>query len=337
MGGGVMKSSSLCAALAALLVSCGGDNDAASPEGAPSGSGQGGATATANGDGGKTDETDHDGGARGTASDAGSDGSDASHSEPGGPAPEHLPKVFGACPTFVGKGESVTFQTSRGPRPVRMWISDAAKTLDGPLVFYWHGWHGGPLVSGITNAALTELLDKGGIFVAPFLDPEAKEKRSDYWSDWDLITADQVVACAIATVGIDKRRIHSIGYSAGGMQTYRMIHERSGYLASAVMYSPGTNGPPKPRQETKNKIASIITWGDAEDKIFRTLAESYFDKLTSYGFFTMMCHHTSGHIQPGKVVERALDFLLEHPFGTDPSPFAGGIPNDYPSYCGLTK
>lgn len=330
-----MKASGLWAALLILgstAVSCGG-GEAESPGAASDGGGGGETPGPGGGEGGA-------GGAGGTTGDAGSivgpDGGDsgAVGGPAGGPAAEYLPTVFGACPTFAGEGAKVIFQTSRGDRPVRMWMSDAAQTLDGPLVFYWHGWHGSPGLSGITTAALKELLAMGGLFVAPYIEPNAED---DYWSSWDLVTADQVVACAIATVGIDTRRIHSIGYSAGGMQTYRMIHERSGYLASAILYSPGTNGGPGPRQEKQNKIASIITWGDTEDKIFKTLAESYFDKLTGYGFFSMMCHHTGGHIQPGGVRDRALDFLLAHPFGTDPSPFASGIPANYPTYCGLTK
>ena len=262
--------------------------------------------------------------------DGGSGLRDAGSGSAPAPAAEHLPTIFGRCPTFMGDGADVTFQTSRGDRPVRMWISEAAETLDGPLVLYWHGWHGSPGLSGITSSALRQLLDMGGIFVAPYIDPDAP---SNYWTSWDLITADQVVACAIATVGIDQRRIHSIGYSAGGMQTYRMIHERSGYLASAVMYSPGTNGSPGMRQERENLIATMITWGDAEDMIYQTLAEQYFARLTGYGFFSIMCHHTGGHIQPSGVRDRALDFLLAHPFGTNPSPFVHELPDNYPDYC----
>ncbi|MBX3183547.1 MAG: hypothetical protein KIT72_05445 [Polyangiaceae bacterium] len=275
------------------------------------------------------------GSSSGGSSSGGTSGGGTAGTGPGEPPREWLPEIYGTCPEFVvGEGTDVVFQTSRGDRPVRLWMSEAAKTLDGPLVFYWHGWHGSPGLSGITRGALNRLLEMGGMFVAPYVDPEAP---SNYWTAWELLTADQVVACAIANVGIDKRHIHSIGYSAGGMQTYRMIHQRSGYLASAIMYSPGTNGGPGARQETENEIPTIITWGDTEDTIFRTLAEQYFDRLTGYGFFSMMCHHTGGHIQPSGVRDRALDFLLAHPYGVNPPPYAGGVPSDYPEYCGLTK
>lgn len=328
-------------ALVVCSVGCGGGGSGnigtqdAGDEGGSSGggAGEGGWGGTPNsGSGGGGSGGGGSGGGGATQSDA---GDAAVPSGPGEPPRAYLPEIYGTCPELpVGEGTDVVFETSRGDRPVRLWMSEAAKTLDGPLVFYWHGWHGSPGLSGITSGALNRLLEMGGLFVAAYVDPEAP---SNYWTAWELLTADQVVACAIQQVGIDKRRIHSVGYSAGGMQTYRMIHQRSGYLASAIMYSPGTNGGPGQRQETENKIPTIITWGDTEDTIFQTLAEQYFDTLTGYGFFSMMCHHTGGHIQPSGVRERALDFLLAHPYGVSPPPFAGGVPSEYPEYCGLTK
>lgn len=267
--------------------------------------------------------------------------------DPGGPTPaaKHLPKVFGTCPEFPVYPEfpsvedyDTKFETERGDRWAYIYMTEEAKRLDGPLVIFWSGLGGSAGLNGLSFEAIDELVKMGGIFVAPWVDPKDEAVTQGFWTDWDLLLADQVVACAIQKVGIDKRRIHSIGFSAGGFQTYRMLHERSGYLASAIMFSPGSN-PPEigPRQEPTNKVPSMISWGEGDPEIHKTLAKQYFDTLTSYGFFSMICHHPGGHLQPPELKARALDFFLAHPFGTDPSPYADGIPDDYPSYCSLTQ
>lgn len=249
------------------------------------------------------------------------------------PKAEFVPQPFGTCPDWIGP--EVVLPTSRGPRPVKLWISDAATTLDGPLVFYWHGWHGTPGFSGMDQASLDRLLAMGGMFVAPYTDPDDID---EYWGVYDLVTADQVVACAIDKVGIDLRRIYSIGYSAGGMQTYRFSLERSGYVAASIMYSPGSDGMSLgARQDPENLFPTLFTWGATEDPIFKQLTESYFDNLTGFGQFSVMFPHAQGHVQPGDVTPIALDFLLAHPFGTQPSPYTNGLPATFPSYCKLTK
>lgn len=120
-------------------------------------------------------------------------------------------------------------------RDVRVWISDAAKTLDGPLLFYWHGTNSSPITEppyGIGAANVAALKEKGGIIVAPFHDPAAGTfpwfLTTGSGPEDDLRVADEVVACAIEKVGIDIRRIHSMGMSAGGLQTTQMSYRRSG-------------------------------------------------------------------------------------------------------------
>jgi len=77
----------------------------------------------------------------------------------------------------------------------------------------------------------------------------------------------------------------------------------------------------------------MISWGDAEDPIFKQLAEMYAADLKSRGHFAALCHHTGGHTQPAEMVDVAFDFLLAHPYGTIASPFAAGFPPSYPAYC----
>lgn len=312
-----------------LMVACGGSESLVSNEAESRGEGSGSGS-TATGAPGNDDN--------GSAADAGSTRQDGVAPGPSGPGPfpkpQFLPAPFGPCPEFVAPEIALT--TSQGPRRAKIWLSDKAKSLHGPLIFYWHGWHGTPGLSGIDNASLKKLLDMGGIFVAPYV--RQPNTSDDYWGREDLLTADEVVACAMQKVGIDTRHIHSIGYSAGGRETVRFSWERSGYVASVVTYSPGTNPPaPGPSQDPDNKFAALITWGATEDPIYQQLAEDYFDKLTADRHFAVMCKHAGGHVQPSPVVTQALSFLLAHPFKVTPSPYAGGLPNTLPTYCGLTK
>lgn len=282
--------------------------------------------------------------------DGGAGGGGGGGGEQGPPTPKaaYLPQVFGSCPEFPVRdprragspvGATVTFQTERGDRSVMMWMGEAAKTLDGPLIFYWHGYGDTPNYNGMSWESLYEVLDMGGIVVSPAVDPVGGAQWQGEWSDAEFATVDQVVACAIDTIGIDKRRIHAMGFSAGGAQVYRMMHLRSGYLASAILYTPaGARAPIGSRQETENKIPSIITWG-AADPQFKPAAEYYFGELTeSYGFFSILCNHPGAHQTDAQVRDNAaLNFFLAHPFGTDPSPYAEGFPSFMPTYCKLTK
>lgn len=257
---------------------------------------------------------------------------------PDGPAPSPgtLPQPTGPCPTLVtGNGLDVALTTTLGPRKVRVWVDTAkASALHGPVVFSWHGLGDIPTGAGMDGASRTRLLGMGGMFVAPYLRPNAP---TGYWESSDLITVDTFLACAHQSLGIDTRRIYGMGLSAGGREALRFGLERSGYVAAIIAYSPGTNGTFQATQDPNNKFPTLLTYGSAEPTIFKDLAEGYFDLLTGKGHFVGMCKHSLGHTIPSDVAKEALTFFLDHPFGTRPSPYAGGFPVAFPTHCGLTK
>ncbi|MGH7271738.1 MAG: hypothetical protein ACREJ3_15005, partial [Polyangiaceae bacterium] len=92
----------------------------------------------------------------------------------------------------------------------------------GPLILYWHGTGSSP--SGEIPIAFdtTALAAEGGLivgFVASSRTGTTTGNTGDnVWYQSDAAFADQVVACAIANYHIDPRRIHTAGYSAGGLQ-----------------------------------------------------------------------------------------------------------------------
>jgi predicted esterase len=186
--------------------------------------------------------------------------------------PANLPQPTGTCPDFVEGVISVSPAGNSQPRNVKVWVSDAADRLDGPLVFYWHGTGGSPdeALTGLGPDTIEAIKAEGGIVAAPYHDPEAGiypwflttyplgTGRED-----DLLVADEILACAIQKIGIDTGRIHSIGMSAGGLQTAQLSMRRSSYIASVVTYSGGIwdcDSPP-PNQDPANKFAAMIFHG----------------------------------------------------------------------------
>ncbi len=257
------------------------------------------------------------------------------------PEAQFIPKVTGSCPEFA-KGKA-TFDPGGKPRDVQMWIGDAAKTLDGPLVFFWHGAGGSPTeASFVLGSAIDEITALGGVVVAPYHDPGSGLLP---WflalggtAENDLLVADEVVACAIAKVGIDRRRIHSVGFSAGAMHTTQFAVRRSGYLASIVAYSPARLGTPPDPQDGKNKYPAMLLYGGDKDTQVISFAETtrkYHGDLTAEGHFSVLCNHGGGHTVPSSARPSAWKFLEDHPFKASPEPYAKTLPESFPKYCAL--
>jgi len=274
----------------------------------------------------------------GTTGSGGSGGSGL----PSEPDPELVPKATGACPA-LSEG-TITVSPDGKARQVQLWISDAAKTLDGPLVFYWHGTGSSPVLEppvGLGQKNIDAIKAEGGIVAAPYHDPAAGTfpwflTTGDGPED-DLRVADEVLACAIEKVGVDMRRIHSIGMSAGGLNTTQMSFRRSGYLASVVTYSGGELSHPD-EQDPSNKFAAMIFHGGTTDHVvidFKPISEKYRDTLKGEGHFAFICDHGMGHEIPVDAVDSVHTFFVDHPFGTPPDPYANGLPAGFPTYCSL--
>jgi predicted esterase len=256
--------------------------------------------------------------------------------------PTMLPTPTGTCPELVD-GDVMFAPAGIEPRAVRMWLSDAAATMDGPFVFYWHGTGSQPMEAtyGLGNTYVDQVVAQGGIIAAPYHDPAAGQFP---WflvlgsQEDDLILADEVLACAIEQLGVDERRIHTAGMSAGGLQTAQMSFRRSGYIASAVPYSGGVLVAP-PDQDPSNPLAAMIFHGGVDDKVvisFKDASETYKAAIETRGGFGFICDHGMGHTIPqGDAQASVWKFFLDHPFGTKPSPYKDGLPAGFPDYCAL--
>ena len=259
------------------------------------------------------------------------------------PQPQFLPKVTGTCPAFAtGKA---SFSPDGKARDVLLWVDAAkAKSLDGPLVFVWHGAGGDPSEAPfIMGTAIKAITDLGGVVAAPYHDPV---NTSLPWAlsiggtdESDLRVADEILACARAdaNVGVDVTRIHSVGFSAGAMNTEQFALRRSGYLASIVAYSGALIGNTDPQDEA-NKYPAMLFHGGPSDQMVVSFADataSYHQTLSDAGQFSFVCNHGKGHTVPADGPPSAWRFLQDHPFGVRPEPYAGGLPSGFPSYCAL--
>lgn len=267
--------------------------------------------------------------------------------------PATLPQSTGTCPDFTEGVVTVSPAGNAQPRNVKIWVSAAANGLDGPLVFYWHGTGSSPdeALTGLGTDTIDAIKAEGGIVAAPYHDPGAGtypwflttyplQSRED-----DLRVADEILACAIEKIGIDTSRIHSIGMSAGGLQTAQFSFRRSNYVASAVTYSGGiiSCDHPPPNQDSSNKFAAMIFHGGVNDIViisfktisFKTASECYENLLTANGNFAFICDHGKGHTIPTGIQDDVWQFFQDHRYGFDPSIYESGLPSDFPDYCGL--
>lgn len=304
------------------LAACGSSSATTGTSSLTSGSGAGGSTGTTTGT---------------ESGDTGSGGS------PGPTTPDaaFLPKPSGACPDLAPGTISVA--PDGNPRDVVIWIGDEAKTLDGPVVFFWHGTGGSPDEASyaLSPEVIAEITAQGGIVAAPVHDPGAGQLP---WylsiggtNEADLRVMDEVLACAIEKVGVDVRHIHSVGFSAGAMNTAQIGWRRSGYIASVVTFSGAQIGSP-PDQDPKNLFPAMVLHGGMNDEViinFEQNSKAYAQGLIDAGHFAFLCDHGKGHSVPADSRAPAWQFLKDHPFGVRPEPYEKALPATFPAYCSL--
>jgi hypothetical protein len=247
----------------------------------------------------------------------------------GGDTPTQLPTPKGTCAPFV-TGD-MTFNGQR----FKVW---AGAPGHGPLVIYWYatGSSVAEVTAGLGQAAINEITSQGGVVAAMYTTSSTGTNTGDYvWYTGDLDFSDEVVACAIQEQHIDTRRIHALGFSAGGLQSGIMAFMRSNYMASVVTYSGGSLS--QTLQDPGNAPAVMCQHGtQGQDKViidFSDASHALEDAIKGHGSYAMDCDHGGGHMIPAAAVPSSWQFLKDHPYKVKPEPYAGGIPSSFPSYC----
>lgn len=270
-------------------------------------------------------------------------GDDGGGGDPPVDAPPELhafvPTPTGTCPNIVA-GDVMFAPAGVAPRMVNLAFTGSGP---GPLIIYWHATGSSPSESSFAlGATRGALLDSGAVIASPSSDPTAgmfewfivnMSSRQD-----DFFLADEIVGCLARAGRIDTDHVHSMGMSAGALQTTAMSYLRSSYIASVATYSggvPSIFSPPP--LDPGNLFAAMIFHGGATDNVFNVDFQDasirYRDMLQTAGHFTAMCNHGNGHSIPQDAAPSVAMFFRDNGFGDWPSPYAAGLPAGFPSYC----
>ena len=255
-----------------------------------------------------------------------------------------LPAPTGTCPT-IANGD-VTFSPA-GIAPRKVKIAMDASKKGGPLVLYWHATGSNPNEAGYALGATEQAITgAGGIVAAPYPDPAAGQfewfivNKAGSTRQDDFIVADEIVGCLAQANLIDTAHIHSMGMSAGALQTTALSFVRSNWLASVATYSGGVpSGFSAPAmQDPANKFAALIFDGGSTDNVynvdFQVASMAYKMMLDADGHYTALCDHNMGHSIPVDAAPSVAKFFADNGFGQWPSPYAAsGLPSGFPSYC----
>ncbi len=278
----------------------------------------------------------------------------------GGPAPEPsvLPKAEGTCPV-LDSGIAVVALAGMEPRDVEVRVSSDAQTLDGPFVAVFRAEDQSPsdAITAVLGAeGLDEILDRGGVVVAPDGDPAAGNGVFPWFTYLgggfdakgqpdppdDFRVFDELLACAIEQHGIDTRRIHTMGFHEGSVMAIHTAILRSGFVASTVAHSTAVTGAPA-EQDGTNPFAAMLLFGGSTDTdsiiaYSNETPEAATALITPEApfttpHFTILCDHGAGTELAKDSVPSTIEFLLDHPYRVVEEPYADGLPKSFPSYC----
>lgn len=249
-----------------------------------------------------------------------------------------IPQPTGTCPAITNG--DVTFAPAGVP-PRKVKLALDASATGGELVIYWHATGSSPVEAAYAlGSTVDDITRAGGVVAAPYSDPAAGTfewfivNGSD--KPDDFLLADEIVACLAQR--IDTAHVHSVGMSAGGLQTTALSFLRSAYVASVATFSGGMpDGFDPAPQRADNKFAALIFDGGAADNVFgvdfKAASERYRTTLVASGHFAALCDHGNGHEIPQNAGPSVGAFFAANGFGAWPSPYANGLPSTFPAYC----
>jgi hypothetical protein len=245
-----------------------------------------------------------------------------------------IPAVSGECPAIKSGTSTVTVMGLAATV-----IAGEKKDKTGSLLIYYYGTGKLGAVSSLPASIKTDITGQGGIVFAL---NEAKNTGGDcsgtgtFGID-DFNVVDQFVACAVKDYGIDPKRIYATGCSAGGLTTGCMGIRRSNYIAAVAPNSGGVTVGYGKLQDPMRVPNAITMNGGANDNVivnFGETSEGFDNYILKYGGFAVNCIHSSGHCgAPAALYSSAWQFMKDHPYGTKPSPYAGGLPSGFHPSC----
>jgi hypothetical protein len=270
----------------------------------------------------------------GGAGAGGSSGASGTGVEPTMPgvAEPIVPMITEECPAF--RSGSVTFMGLGG---IAMQAGSKASGPTAPMVFYWHGTGStSGEYAGSFGAGHQGVMSEGGVLISfggttggDLLSGTATFGRGDF----EL--TDQFFACAVKDHNVDPRRVFSTGCSAGGLFAGGMAAARSNYIAAVA---PNSGGWTTPVQFQNDWTPALMTvhGGAGRDVVivdFSNTSRTADMAFKNRGGFVINCDHGGGHCAGRGFAGDMWNFFKAHPYGTKPSPWAGGLPSGFNSDC----
>jgi predicted esterase len=235
-----------------------------------------------------------------------------------------------------------------------------------PVIFNWHGL--GDSASNMAGIVKGYINNANYPFI--LVTPEDTDfVVLGYNMDWEVFKVntttnreallfDKVLGCLKQKVKVDDNRIHSIGFSMGSIVTDMLGTIRGAQLASILTFSGAYFSDQAnvdslvtllksqvswPAPNHSNGYAQVLLHGGTSDNFNMYVQVVQFDTfnnndktyLNGLGHDVVICNHNAGHTAPRPDFQapQILEFLKAHPRGTVNSPYAGGLPGDYPGYC----
>lgn len=257
--------------------------------------------------------------------------------------PEHLapePAAYdGACPDI--SGTSFTIESAGQSRDLLIRLPD--DPVGAPVLFIWHPL-GGTASYAIQAFGMDDLADQGWVIIAPET-AKGNNKPAFEWgflgtdemATADLAVYDDTLACLYEQHDIDLDRVYTSGFSAGGLWASYLAVHRSESLAAVAPYSGGA-GELVDYATPEHTLPTMLVWGGTGDTwqgiSFNDANVAMSSALQDDGHFVIECNHGSGHTAAPSWTDWTAEFFLDHPYGTDPSPYLdGGLPGSFPAWC----
>ncbi|MCA9547715.1 MAG: hypothetical protein KC613_25100, partial [Myxococcales bacterium] len=242
------------------------------------------------------------------------------------------------CP--MGVAGDNTLASAGLDRAVRVFVPELAEGQTYPLVLLWHGFGSSPDNILEYSGMADHVADRGFILAVP----ASTEGSGVEWASLtpddsvDAALFDDLVTCLQTSLPVDPQRIHVSGFSAGGLWSGWLTVFRSEVIASVAAFSPGLipnfQAPTQP-------IPVLAAWGGeadvAYDQDFNLMAPRLLGQLAGAGHFAVGCNHGLGHDWLPEWTPWVLDFLLDHPKGVGPEPYAAGLPAQFPEFCAVVE
>lgn len=251
----------------------------------------------------------------------------------------------GTCPDFATG--AVELQVGGFGRNLLVTLPEQPKGAG--VLFLWHGL--GDSAKNFNNAFGVKQLAKALNVVVVTPDaccntPSAKGCCS-MMTGWHFIADsavdagifDGTLSCLEAQHGVDRKRVYTMGFSAGGLWSTWLVMHRSAQLAAAAILSGGVNDfnvwskPAVAVPVMDSSGGPTDTFGNGIVD-FQTSTEALNKNLVGAGHFVVHCQHNQGHTVTGDIVQFAVQFLAAH--SHDPkgqSPLSAGLPASAPAGC----